>query len=317
MPEPTQPGDAPTPVVAPVAEPVVQPAAQPAPVVTPVQPVASTPGASDRTTEQFNKLIDSNQRLFEANELLRQEISRKEQSSQVFQPIQQQPVPVVQPSQPVNPNDFVEVDPVSGERYLNEGKLQSALQAQNEETARLRQTVQSYISTAEQREAERQQEKVQQQEQEAYKLHPEINPASPQFDAQLSDFTRAVIYDSLINTHRYGGKGLSFAEAAALVKSRVAAGQANKTMDQVVVDSGAQQPAVAVAPVADTGAAQEAKEQGSLAARGQTQPRPADSQDFTIDELRQITRTGGADSDRAIALRLTNIDHTRAASDDA
>ncbi len=311
MPEPTMPGDIQTPVqptpVTPVTQPVMQqPAVQTpppvAPVVAPViQPVDA--GGNSRTAEQFDKLINSNQRLFEANELLTQELLKRNETNQVFQPIQK-PITPVQPSQPVNPNDFVEVDPVTGDRYLNEGKLQNAIKAQNEETARLRQTVTEYIQNAEQKE-------IAKQEQEAYQAHPELNPASSQFDAQLSDFTRAVIYDSLINNYRYGGKGLSFKEAGDLVKSRMATGQPNKTMGQAVAENAGVQPVV----VDNTN--QEAKEQGSLAARGQTQPVPPTASDYNIDELREVTRKGGYDSDRAIALRLTNIDHTRSASDEA
>jgi hypothetical protein len=95
--------------VAPQPEPVVPaPVAQPAPAVQPVaqpQPVqpaiVSEPApvlpasAPDRTKEQFEKLLESNQRLFQANELLRQEMLKRQQSTQTFEPIQR-------PAQPQN-----------------------------------------------------------------------------------------------------------------------------------------------------------------------------------------------------------------------
>lgn len=308
MPEPTKPGvvaetvpaqQQPVPVVASVESAVPQ--AQPVQTVS--QPAQVLPGeASGRTKEQFDKLLESNRRmsenvekLFEVNELLRQESLRRGESSQTFQPIQAVRQPV---QQQVNPNDFIEVD-ANGEKFLNEAKLQEAVRSINERASRAESTVQSYIQAAQDRETAR-------EEKEAYSIYPELDPKSAQFDIRFADFTRAVIQDSLINPQQYGGRNLSFKEAGDLVTSRTAKQQ------PVVVNEPIAQPKPAVAV---SEATQEVKEQASLAAVSQPQGQPK-PQVYNLADLREMTRVGkGTDGDRAIAIRLQNVDHVRTAEE--
>lgn len=245
-------------------------------------------GTSERTTEQFDKLLDSNKRLFETNQLLRQELDKRTQSAEVFRPIQQPNV------QQVNPNDFMEVDEY-GNKFVNEVKLQGAIENVNSQVVNTQRVMQEYIQAAEQREIDR-------QENEAFVAHPELNPNKTSFDSQLSDFTRALIYDSLINPQAYGGKSLTFKQAADVVKSRIDKGEKPKTMDETVAKNQS---------VQTEGSAQEAKEQGSLAATGQSQaPARAQQQEADLEELRTRTKIGtGPDSTWAIAQRLQNVDH--------
>lgn len=285
MAEPTKP--------AATAQEASQPPAVPeVPPVQPAEPVVPAQDVSDRTKEQFDKLLESNQRLFDANETLREELTKRQQAAQTFQPIQQ---PVQQPQQ-VNPNDFIEVDEY-GQRVINEVKLQEAINTVNQRATRAEQVVQNYIQSSEQREIDK-------QNKEAFATYPELNPASPSFDPEFSDFTRAVIYDSLINSYRYGGKGLSFKEGADLVKSKMGGGQKVEETSEGKEEA------------KEAEVAQEAKEQGSLTpAATPSQGQPA-AQEQDLEDLRQITRLGGSDGARAIALRLTKIPHVRKASEE-
>lgn len=275
-----------------------QPAGEPQ---TPIeQPQGELPtDISKRTQEQFDKLLDSNQKLFQANELLRQEMVKRNEANAVFQSINQ---PVQQPAvQPVNPQDFMEVDEY-GVKFVNEIKLQGAISAINERATKAERVVQNYIQGAEQREIDR-------QNKEAFVTYPELNPTSQNFDKPLSDFTRAVIYDSLINPQSYGGRNLTFKEAADLVKSRIATGEKVTTTEETVVENKPKEVSAQVA--------QEQKEQGSLAAAGQGQPQRTMSAEEDLETLRQMTRLGGANSDRAIIERLKRIpEHMRKASEE-
>lgn len=311
MPEPiTSEVAQPAPAVQSTSVAPVQPVAQPAqaPVVTTPQTLPTE--ASERTREQFDKLLDSNKKLYDTVEVMRQELERRNQAAQVFQPVQQaQPVrPQQQPEQLPKADDFIEVDPYTGQQTVNLEKFNSAVESFNknaqtltERATRAEQAISNYIQTNEQREIER-------QNKEAFASHPELDPKNPNFDAQFSDFTRAVIYDSLINEYRYGGKPLSFRDAADLVKSRTSKGvvapvkmEATTSTEQIA----AQQQAT-----------QEAKEQGSLEATGQPQREAAQASQVNLEELRSITRGSGPDSDRAIAMRLQNIDHMRNTSEE-
>ena len=287
MPEPTKP-------VA-TAQPASQPSATEPPVQQPVEqkPEEQVAEVSDRTKEQFDKLLENNQRLFEANELLQQELVKRQQAAQTFQPIQQPPTQ--QTPQQVNPNDFVEVDEY-GNKFVNEVKLQTAINTLNDKATRAEQVVQNYIQNAEQREIDR-------QNKEAYASYPELDPTDKDFNPEFSDFTRAVIYDSLINSHRYDGRGLSFKEAADLVKSRTGG---NQKVEEKIEEK---------EETSKADEAQEAKEQGSLEPVTQPQGQTA-GPDEDLEQLRQITRLGGTNSDRAIAQRLTRIPHVRKASEE-
>lgn len=274
--------------------PQVPPVAPAAPVQQPVEQVATPQipeGASDRTKEQFDKLIESNKRLAEK---LQEEIAAREKANQTFDPIQQVPQPQVQPTQ-IDPNDFITVNPVTGEREYDIEKMATVTKAANERASKAEQAVQSYIQTSEQREIER-------QNRETFEVYPELDPDSRDtFDVEFSKGTRAIIYDSLINPQDYGGRPLSFKEAADQVKTKMATQPASEaeTKPEEATDE---------AKAKEAQALEAAKEQASLAAVGQ-QP---ESRETVEDEeayakLVEGTRAG---DDLALAMRLKNTDHT-------
>ena len=123
-------------------------------------------GISERTGEQFDKLKESNKRLFEANQLLQQELERKKGIERQFQPVQQ----AVPPEQQPKIDQFIETDPVTGEQFVNEDRLKKAIGEANTRASRAEQSVQTYIQQQQQREEQIQTE-------EAYKAYPELNPS--------------------------------------------------------------------------------------------------------------------------------------------
>lgn len=263
------------------------------PVVTEGAPEAQTvqtptPAVSDRTTEQFEKLKDSNKKLFEANRLLQEELTRRARSEQTFAPIQQTPQPTT-PAPAIE--QFVEIDPTTGEQYVNEKKLTAALAEASQKATRAESAVQNYI---------RQQNVLEEEKQtaEAYGAHPEINPSSQTFDANLSRFTSALLLHSMMNPQEYGGRTLTFKEAV---------DEAKKTSPQQVKT----QTAVLEK---ETKEISESKQQATAGATGvsgavaqQIQGPPQDE----LEVLRFQTRFGrGDDSTWAVARRLQQVSHT-------
>lgn len=292
--EPT-PGGTPEPVVPAPVTPAPQPVAQPQPVqpVTPPEPApAIAPTAPDRTKEQFDKLLESNQRLYQANELLRQEMVKRGQANQTFEPIQK-PAPA-QPAQPVapvvqpDPKDFIETDEY-GNRFVNETKLQNAFSELRQQASQANSTVERYIQASEQRETDR-------QNKEAFVSYPELNPQSDKFSFGFHQQVRGILYDSMINSHEYGGKPLSFKDAADFVRT-----QSPATIPVSV-------PAVPAVTPEQEKAQQALKEQGSLSATGQppVQTRQSYSDDAALKALQMRTRMG---SDEALAERLKYTEH--------
>ena len=268
----------PQPVAQAAPEPVVQSTAQPT-----VQPVAQP--EADRTTDQFNKLIDSNRRLFEANELLRQELQKRTTTGQTFAPIQQ-----TQPTQ-VNPEDFIETDE-NGDQFINQERLKNRLQEVQERASRAETAVQNYIQNSEQREIQRQNE-------EAFTAYPALNPKSETFDLEMHKQTRALIYDSLINPQDYNGRSLTFREAADRVKGPGGIIE-NKSASGETGGEPVTQPS-------EEG--QTLKEQGSLAASGQPQQAVAQAAD-EADRQGLVAATRQGDT-WALAQRLVNTDHVK------
>lgn len=306
------PAGQPAPVSQPAPQPVAQPqqgfnapppqngfaAPQPEPVVQ--QPVAQAPAPvnteNDRTRQQFEKLTDSNSRLSNtneqlasANELLRQELQKlqqtRQQSQQQFEPVQQVPAAQGQPSAMPKLSDYIEIDE-GGNRYVNEQKFNAAVADIYQKASRAEEVVKNYVQTAEQREIAR-------QETEAFSKYPQLNPRGGQFDQRLSQQTRAIIYDSMINPHEYGGRPLSFKEAADFVGT----GSVQTT-----------QPAPQAVP---TPAVNEANQVQKEQAAAQVPSVPQQvTQNVDVEReyqrLVQGTRLG---SDEAIAVRLLNATH--------
>jgi hypothetical protein len=254
-----------------------------------------------RTAQQFEKLTDSNQRLAQQiqdqqtqNQKLRQELEQlqrtRQQTNQQFQPAQQpaQPVAQQQPSALPKLSDYINVDPVTGQRWVDEDKFNSDYQAAAQKifdkATRAEETVQRYVQTAEQREVAR-------QESEAFGAYPQLNPRGGSFDARLSQQTRAIIYDSMINPQDYPGqRPLTFKEAADFVSgNRGQQTQASVPTPTVNAENALlkQQAATTVPSVPQQAFTSQEQEEG-------------------YKRLVEGTRTG---SDEAIAIRLKNATH--------
>ena len=247
---------------------------------------------SQRTSEQFDKLKDSNNRLYEANKILRDELTRKAMVEQQFAPVQQ-----VQQTQQPNIADFITNDPVTGEQFVDNSKLQKVIAETNQRATKAEVAVQSYIKQQQYMEEQKQTE-------EAYKNFPQLNPSVPdKFDTELSKRTRTLLLDSMMNPVDYGGRPLSFREAAELANGDLSKIRPMKQTSQAPEQASAktQQQEDSVA-----------KEQAGLAAQGTSsasQP-PAVSPDEDLTNLRLLSRKGGKVGDWAIAQRLSKIPHT-------
>ncbi len=251
------------------------------PAVTPA-PQVQQPVVSERTAEQFEKLKDSNQKLFDANKLLQQELTRRAKSEQTFAPIQQTPtVPAPAIEQ------FVETDPITGEQYVNQQKLTTALADATQRATHAESAVQNYIKQQQVLEQEK-------QESEAYGAHPEVDPSNQKFDAEISRRTRALLLDSMMNPQDYRGRTLTFKEAADEAKKQNQVQAATvEVKTQQTIDA-KQQATAGVTGV-------------SGAVAQQTGP----GQTEEVDTLRNQTRFGrGDESTWAVAKRLTKVPHT-------
>lgn len=212
-------------------------------------------GASDRTRQNFEKL----------QEKLREERTRREYYENVFNTLQ---------TPQSDPNAVAPIiDPDTG--LVNEQALTDlqimAQQAQNQ-ARKAEEKIQRYEQDQENREV--------------YVSHPELNPTSKDFNNKIHVETRRILLDSMLNPNDYGGKQLSFIEAANLVKqgSTLTAEEAKK--------QGAQEAIEQLTP----------KEQGSLEATGNSGRRSGVSTD--MDTLVHQTRKGNLD---ALVERLRNV----------
>lgn len=275
-----------------VAQQVAAPVAQPEPVApapqAPVAPVQDLTTNNDRTREQFEKLLESNRRLFEANELLRSENEAKRNANRVFDPIQN--VPQVSKQQ-VNTNDFVDRDPITGEAYINENRLRSRIEELQTKASRAEQAIQSYIKTSENREVER-------QEKETFNAYPELDPKQKDFDPEFNRAVRATLTDSFYSVDEYGGRPLSFKEAADFVRKQF---PSKKSTPEPVED--------AKAAEAASQQAQSVKEQS--AAQAVSQPRAQVQQEASNEEELQNLRyrTRYLNDDQALAQRIMHTEH--------
>lgn len=272
-----------------MAEQISAPAqpAQPAPVqpvvpqVVPTQP--STPAEpeqmKDRTRENFEKLLESNQRLYEQNEIMRQEIQQRLGTPAPQAPATPQPA---QPTQAQSEWDFYETDPKTGEVYINRDKLNRTMKDIQEKARRAEVTVQSLVKTNEEREIER-------QNKETFAVYPELNPGNQEkFDKQFSLQVEGLVYSSLIGPDRFGGRPLTFKEAADMVRGQQPA-----------------QPQGQPAP-AQPGAGEALKETAASAAMSQPQNQPTYTDDSDLIALRFATRMG---NEQALAQRLIHTEH--------
>lgn len=247
-----------------------------------------------RTQGQFDKLIDSNKRLYEANDLLRQQLTQRALANEQFAPMQQQPVQGV--AKQVNVADFVEVNPETGERFIDDKKLQSRIEELNSKASNAEKAVRQYIQTSEQREIDRQNE-------EAFKAYPELNPSGEKFDTKFHNQTRALIYDSLINPQDYGGKPLSFKKAAEFAKGNSNMSDSEKNQQASASKDKPGEQTVA----ANNPSGEDAKQQAAVSVAGeQPDDRVGLAGSEELVKLQQATRYGDTE---ALARRIANTEH--------
>lgn len=258
--------------VPPVTAAPVAPATPTIPAPAAPAPAAPAQDVSDRTTEQFQKLLDSNRQLYEQNEEMRRELRTK------LTP----PAPAPIPQQQVE--DFIETDAETGQRYINEQRLQSTVNELKEAAKRAEQKADNFAKTAQDREIER-------QNREAFNAFPELNPSAQNFDKDFNLQTRALIMDSWVNPADYGGRPLEFIEAASKVR-------------------GWKQVAVANAPTpAPVAPANDNKAQATADLPNAPQRTYVSTEDPELERLKQLTRKGGRDGDEALAKRLLQTEH--------
>jgi hypothetical protein len=178
----------------------------------------------DRTSEQFKKLTESNKRLLEANKILQENLVRQQQTNQVVNP-----TPVVEPEI----EQFVKVDPATGEQYVETDKLKRVIEETNARAKRAEVAVENLVKEQQRVERTRQQLEQQKQEKEAFEAIPEVNPSSERFDRELSKRTEALLLHSYMHPEDYGGFALTFKQAAEAAVSQ-SPSQAKATEKAVV-----------------------------------------------------------------------------------
>lgn len=212
----------------------------------------------ERTRFEFDKLKNQ----------LREERSRREYVEQVFASMRPKPqeIPKAPPL----------IDPETG--LLNEGGLtdiQRRAMAAEERATRAEEQVHSYL--------------IEQEKKETFAEFPELDPegkSGKKHDKQLHIATRSLLLDSMMNPEDYGGKELSFKEAAAMAKNL------SKPAMEAVQKEAAQQAIEQLTP----------KEQAALTASGVPQRRNQLTAD--ISELQTRTRKG---DNTAIVERLKGV----------
>jgi hypothetical protein len=273
------------------------PTVAPAPVQQPAPQVPVVPqdagvlpvDTRDRTREQFEKLVESNKRLLQENEFIRHESEQQRELSRIFNPIAQFPQPGA-PSQ-VNPNDFIDRDPNTGEKLINDEKLKARIEDIGQRASKAEKALEAYMRASEEREIDR-------QNQEAYRAYPELSPDPAKRDEAFHRLVRGVLADSMVNSDSYGGRPMTFKEAADFVSTQ--------TRKPAPV---APNPADEAEKKAQTDAAKQAKEQSS--AQAQSQPR-AQQQMTDDEELASLRyRTRYLNDDAALAERIKHTEHIK------
>ena len=275
----------PTQVVTP--EPVVIEPVAPQPAPEPVATVLPTE-TRDRTREQFEKLLDSNKRLMHENELMKQEVTKRQELGRIFDPIQQ-----FQPMAPMqsDANDFIDRDPITGEKLINDNKLKARIEDINQRATQAERALQSYMKASETREIER-------QNQEAFSKYPELSPDPSKRDEVFHTMVRGILADSFVNAESYGGRPLSFREAADYVAQHTN----RKTATAKAADD-----ADATQKAAAAQAAKQLKEQGSAQANSQPRAQQQMTDDQELESLRYRTRY--LNDDAALAERIKHTEH--------
>ena len=219
-------------------------------------------GLPDEAKERTKRVVDealSKAKTYETQ--LKEERARREYYESMFQSLQPKPTPA-----PITPV----IDPETGlpnESVLTD--IQRKASAAEERATRAEQAIQSY--------------QYDQENRAVYAQFPELDPNKDTHDKTLHIEVRKVMIDSLTNPQDYGGKELSFMEAAQLMKDKLGANveEVKKQAAQEAIDQ--------LTP----------KEQASLAVGGNSGRR---SEMVNLEEIRKLSR--GKD----IQARLARID---------
>uniref|UniRef100_A0A6M3LFW4 Uncharacterized protein n=1 Tax=viral metagenome TaxID=1070528 RepID=A0A6M3LFW4_9ZZZZ len=275
-----------------------------APAVDDSQPVADTPApqapvepvtsqlpveAPDRTKQQFDKLIESNRKLFESNQIIQEQLEAQRLAN----------AKPVQPAKPIDTDDFIEIDPNTGDRLINEQRLKAKIEELNNRASKvdtLEKTVEGMRKSVEQREIDR-------QEKETFAAYPELDSRKETYDPNFNKLVRATLTDSFYAQDDYGGKPLTFKEAADLVRTSFPKKPAQP-------EPAAKQTAEELkAAEAASKEAQAGKEQGSAQAVSQpsSQVKQDSSDEETLKDLRYKTRY--LNDDQALAERIKHTEH--------
>jgi len=212
--------------------------------------------SSERTKQQFEKLKAQ----------LRDARERLAKSESVFESIK----PKQQPQGMPTADQYI--DPETG--IVDIAGLNRAIATAEKRAARAESTVQSYIE--------------QQQTKEALKSYPQLDPKADNFDKDFHQRTRAFLMDSMVNPQDYGGKVLSFKEAA----DRANVG--NTKVVEAAKQKGAEEAVTSLTP----------KEQASLEATGRSDRR---QEGRSLEDLSRETRKGGTAGLKAAYERLQGI----------
>ena len=250
------------------------------------QPVAEP--TTDRTKDQFEKLTSHNSELNTENARMKAELDAFKNTPTPTAPIvpQQSQTPTRTNNLPkeIDLNSFVEIDPKTGERFVNETKLTSAISDLQTKTSKAEETIQSFIKTNEDR-------RIEQQKNEAFNAYPELSPEGEKFDKTFYRTVRSVLYDSMMNADEYG-KTLSLKEAADYVKKEIIKTSPTANAGELEKE--------------DAKAASAAKASAGTMVPSQPQNVVPQTSDDELRRLRMATRKGNVD---ALAQRILNTDY--------
>lgn len=232
---------------------------------------------SDRTTEQFEKLKEHNRRLNEAQQTLQKELEKKNQILQQFVGLQPQTQSV-----DTSVDQFVEVDPITGEKFVNQDKLNKVIVEAKKQAEEAKKSVQEYIQSKEQQE-------MNSQAVEAFRNYPMLNPEAEGFDKEFHKRTRAFIADSMRFPQEYGGRVLTFKEAADLANIE----KERQQQKQQIEEKRAEKQSITQEP-------ESVSTDAIIASRNENEE---------LERLRERTRRGGDAGTWALADRLSRISH--------
>lgn len=198
--------------------------------------------AKERTKQEFEKM----------REKLREERTRREYLETVFNSMQ---------TKKAEPEITPIYDPSTGlldEKALTD--VQRRTVAAEDRAKRAEEAVSSYLQDQENRET--------------YAAFPELNPEAEKFNKTLHNLTRSIALDSMVNPTDYGGKQLSFKDAADIAKKTM-----GTSVEQIKKEA-AKETLEQLTP----------KEQASLEATGSTTRRQQAL--GSLDELKRRTQKG-------------------------